>query len=166
VTASAQARRLLKDQPLWKAARSVLFFAPLPEEVDIWPLLAEALSGGKKVGLPRFVAETRAYEACQIHDPGVDLQTGHFGIREPRFGCARLPSNRLDLILVPGLAFDVQGRRLGRGKGYYDRLLKELHGTTCGVAFDQQIVDEIPTAVHDVRLDRLLTPTRWIEPGK
>ncbi len=166
VTASAQARALLREQVLWKSAQSVLLFAPLPEELDIWPLLTEALSAGKRVALPRFVAETRTYEARQIQDPSLDLQTGHFGIREPRGDCARLPSNRLDLILVPGLAFDLHGCRLGRGKGYYDRLLKELSGTTCGIAFDQQIVEEIPTAPHDVRLDRLLTPTRWIEPGR
>jgi 5-formyltetrahydrofolate cyclo-ligase len=67
------------------------------------------------------------------------------------------------LILVPGVAFDLHGGRLGRGKGYYDRLLKELRGTTCGVAFDQQVVEAIPVEPHDVRLDHVLTPTRWIE---
>jgi 5-formyltetrahydrofolate cyclo-ligase len=69
----------------------------------------------------------------------------------------------LDLILVPGVAFDLQGRRLGRGKGYYDQLLGALHGTRCGVAFDQQVVDEIPMAPHDMTLHCILTPTRWVE---
>ncbi len=95
--------------------------------------------------------------------PGTDLQVGHFGIREPRSPCAPLPLTRLDLILVPGVAFDLHGRRLGRGKGYYDQLLKGLQGTTCGVALDQQIVAEVPAEPHDVRLKCLLTPTRWIE---
>ena len=133
-----------RRKPVWQTAQRVLFFAPLPEELDVWPLLSEALAGGKSVALPRFVAETKSYEACAIQDPERDLQVGHFGIREPKRACARLPSNRLDLILVPGVAFDLQGRRLGRGKGYYDRLLKDLRGRTCGVAFDQQIVAEIP----------------------
>jgi 5-formyltetrahydrofolate cyclo-ligase len=91
------------------------------------------------------------------------LQLGHFGIREPETRCARLTSGKLDLILVPGVAFDLRGGRLGRGKGYYDRLLRELRGTTCGVAFEEQIVGEIPVEPHDVRLKFLLTPTRWIQ---
>ncbi len=166
VSASTQACALLETQPQWGAAQWVMLFAPLPGELDIWPLLTAALSAAKKVALPRFVAETKTYEARQILDPKLDLQVGHFGIREPRSHCAPLPSIRLDLILVPGVAFDSQGRRLGRGRGYYDQLLKGLRGTTCGVAFDQQIVDEIPVEPHDVRLDCLLTPTRWIEAGR
>ena len=161
--ASAQARALLAAQALWKTAQWVLFFAPLPGELDVWPLLSEALSAAKRVALPRFVAETRTYEPCQILDPGLDLQVGQFGIREPRRHCAPLRSTRLDLILVPGVAFDVHGHRLGRGKGYYDQLLRGLGGTTCGVAFDQQIVGEIPVEPHDVRVNCVLTPTRWIQ---
>ena len=103
--ASAQARALLAAQALWKTAQWVLFFAPLPGELDIWPLLSEALSAAKRVALPRFVSETRNYEPCQILDPSVDLQVGHFGIREPSRRCLPLRSPRVDLILVPGLAF-------------------------------------------------------------
>jgi 5-formyltetrahydrofolate cyclo-ligase len=68
------------------------------------------------------------------------------------------------LVLVPGVAFDSHGRRLGRGKGFYDQLLAFVRGTKCGVAFDEQIVPEIPIEPHDVRLNCILTPTRWIEP--
>jgi 5-formyltetrahydrofolate cyclo-ligase len=60
------------------------------------------------------------------------------------------------------VAFDLHGHRLGRGKGYYDRLLTAVRGTACGVAFDQQLVPEIPIGPHDVRMNCLLTPTRWI----
>jgi 5-formyltetrahydrofolate cyclo-ligase len=142
-----------------------MLFAPLPGELDIWPLLTVALAAAKKVALPRFVAETKTYEARQILDPKLDLQVGHFGIREPRNHCAPLPSLSLDLILVPGVAFDSHGRRLGRGKGYYDQLLGTLHGTTCGVAFDEQMVEVIPVESHDVHLNRVLTPSRWVEVG-
>jgi 5-formyltetrahydrofolate cyclo-ligase len=166
VAGSTQACALLETQAQWRTAQWVLFFAPLPEELDIWPLLTVALSAAKKVALPLFVAETRTYEVRQILDPKLDLQVGHFGIREPRSHCAPLPSLRLDLILVPGVAFDSHGRRLGRGKGYYDQLLKGLRGMTCGVAFDQQIVAEIPVEPHDVRLDCILTPTRWIKANR
>jgi 5-formyltetrahydrofolate cyclo-ligase len=162
--ASAGARAVLAAQALWKTAQAILFFAPLPEELDVWPLLIEALSAGKQVALPRFVAETRTYETCLIVDPNTDLKLGHFGIREPASRCARLVSNRLDLILVPGVAFDLQCHRLGRGRGYYDQLLGLMSGTTCGAAFENQILNHVPVEPHDVRLNCLLTPTRWIEP--
>ena len=109
------------------------------------------------------MAATQRYEAAEVLDPTTDLELGHFGIREPRSQCARFSSDWLDLILAPGIAFDPQGRRLGRGKGYYDQLLGALRGTRCGVAFDQQIVDEIPMAPHDMTLHCILTPTRWVE---
>lgn len=160
---AAQARARLAAQPRWQAAQWVLFFAPLPQELDVWPLLLEALAAGKNVALPRFAAATQAYEICGIQDAAADLIVGRFGIREPGPRCARLAARRLDLILVPGIAFDVRGARLGRGKGYYDRLLKEWPGTTCGVGFDLQLRNEIPCEPHDARLDCLLTPTRWIE---
>jgi 5-formyltetrahydrofolate cyclo-ligase len=162
--AAAQAGALLRDQPVWRQARSVLLFAPLPDELDVWPLLAAALSGRKTVALPRFDPETNGYVACQVQNLVSDVKIGHFGIREPGGHCPQIALNRLDFILVPGVAFDLQGRRLGRGKGFFDRLLAAARGTTCGVAFDEQIVREIPVAPHDVRVNRILTPTRWIEP--
>jgi len=163
VVAAGQARSRLKERPLWKSAQSILFFAPLPEELDVWPLLIDALSLGKTVALPRFVTKTKSYVACQVRNPERDLRSGQFGIREPGDHCSNLSLNRLDLVLVPGVAFDLIGRRLGRGKGFYDRLLAAVSGTTCGVAFDQQIVREIPVAPHDVAVNCILTPTRWIE---
>jgi len=160
--ASSQARSRLDQQKLWQQARSILFFAPLPRELDIWPLLETALSEGKTVGLPRFNPAVKLYGASRILHPTRDVQIGNFGIREPGPDCGELPT-QLDIILVPGMAFDLHGRRLGRGKGFYDRLLAEVRGTTCGVAFDEQIVDEVPVEPHDVHLDYILTPTRWIE---
>lgn len=160
---SAQARTLLEAQQVWQKAQSILFFAPMAEELDVWSLVVAAVTAGKLVGLPRFEAHHRCYVACQVQDLARDVQTGYYGIREPTQECAQLNVNRLDLILVPGVAFDLHGRRLGRGKGYYDQLLAVLHGKTCGVAFDEQIVDEVPVEPHDVHLNCILTPTRWIE---
>jgi len=162
--ASAQACSLLKQQKHWKQARAVLFYAPLINELDIWPLLNEALIAGKTVALPRFNAEKGRYAACQIHEPALDLRKGNFGVQEPAEHCPPIPIYRLDFILVPGVAFDLDGRRLGRGKGFYDLLLAAVRGTTCGVTFDEQIVREVPVEPHDIRLNCILTPTRWIEP--
>ena len=160
--ASAKARAILESQAIWKSAGSVLFYAPLPEELDVWPLVEEALTAGKLVALPRFTANTQRYTTCGISDLDSEVLSGQFGIREPAAHCHEVPLNRLDLILVPGVAFDALGHRLGRGKGYYDRLLSVATGTRCGVAFDEQIVSEVPLAPHDVHLNCILTPTRWI----
>jgi 5-formyltetrahydrofolate cyclo-ligase len=160
-TDSLQACARLEQQPVWQKAKSILFYAPLPEELDIWQLLLDALAAGKTVLLPRFSPEQNAYIACHIKDAAQDIRTGQFGIREPGDACAKISLNRLDLILVPGIAFDLDGCRLGRGRGFYDQLLAVTHGPTCGVAFDQQIVSRIPVEPHDVRLSCILTPTRW-----
>lgn len=151
----------LEEQTLWREAKSVLFYAPLREEPDVWPLVTDAIAGGKMALLPRFDAEQKHYVVCQINDAVRDVWKGQFGVREPMESCAKISLNRLDLILVPGIAFDLDGRRLGRGMGFYDRLLAVLHGPTCGVAFDQQIVRQIPVEPHDMRLSCILTPTRW-----
>ena len=159
---SERARGRLQAQPVWQRARSVLFFAPLAEEVDLWPLLAEALADRKAVGLPRFSPEEGRYIACQIRDLAQDIVTGRYEIREPAKECPVLPF-KLDLLLVPGVAFDLHGRRLGRGQGFYDQLLAMMSGVTCGVAFDEQIIGTVPVEPHDVHLNCILTPTRWVE---
>jgi len=161
-TASRDACDRLRKQRVWQEAESVLFYAPLATELDIWSLLGEALTLKKVVALPRFSKETGGYVACQVQNPLQDIAAGPFGIREPVGSCRELPL-KLDLILVPGVAFDCHGRRLGRGKGYYDRLLAAVDGTTCGVAFDEQVVSEVPVEPHDVLLSCILTPTRWLQ---
>lgn len=153
----------LIEQPAWKNARSVLLFVPLPDEPNVRPLLHAALDSGKLMALPRFNATTGGYEAAVVRDLEKDFTEGQFGILEPGPACEPADLKRLDLILVPGVAFDWQGHRLGRGKGFYDRLLMAVSGTTCGVAFDQQMVAAIPVEPHDVRLNCILTPSHWLE---
>lgn len=159
--ASSQACARLEQQAVWRGAQAILFYAPLPDEPDVWRLMSNALARGKIVALPRYDEGQKCYAAHQIKDLGRDLHEGKFGIREPAEGSVKILLNRLDLILVPGIAFDLNGHRLGRGKGHYDRLLAVAHGLTCGVAFDQQMVSRIPVEPHDVRLSCILTPTRW-----
>ncbi len=135
----------------------------MPDEVDVWPLLEEALAGGKIITLPRFDSVSNDYIACRVQHPQNEIGPGQFGIREPRPGCPEIPLERLGLILVPGVAFDLRGGRLGRGRGFYDRLLPEIHGIKCGVAFDEQMVDAVPAGRLDVRMDFVLTPTRCVK---
>ena len=151
----------LRAQPIWSAAASVLLFVPTREEPDVWTLVTEALAGGKSVLLPRYSAGTDDYVGAVIRECPGDLQPGEFGILEPNPACPIFNLKQLDLALVPGIGFALNGARLGRGKGYYDRLLSGVPGWKCGVAFDGQVTDEIPVEPHDVRLNCILTPTRW-----
>jgi 5-formyltetrahydrofolate cyclo-ligase len=160
--ASEQACEQLHKQELWQQASSVLCFAPLKDEIDTLPLIRLALSERKVVALPQYDRNSLGYRACRIE--AVDrLVTGAFGVREPAWSGPNLLLNQLDLILVPGVAFDLSGRRLGRGKGFYDRLLARIQGTKCGVAFEEQIQARIPVEPHDVLLDCLVTPERWLD---
>jgi 5-formyltetrahydrofolate cyclo-ligase len=162
--ASDAACQRLKIQ--MQSAGMVLFFAPLPSEVNVWPLLEQALAAGRTAALPRFDSTCRSYTACRVENLAAEIVSGQFGIREPGAACPEISLERLDLILVPGVAFDLAGRRLGRGKGYYDRLLAKAAGLKCGVAFDEQIVDAVPAAAHDVKMDFILTPTRCVNCSK
>ena len=161
-SASAALCVRVRASPLWQTARAVLLFFPLPSEPDISLLLDDALASGKLLALPRFSAPTNAYEAVQVRDLARELVTGPFGVREPTADCPLAPMNRLDLALVPGLGFDARGHRLGRGKGHYDHLLAGFTGMKIGVAFDFQIVTEVPAEPHDIVLDAVVTPTRWV----
>ncbi len=160
--ASARALGLLTAQKAWQSAKTVAFFAPLPDELDLWPWIRLALGQGKTAALPCFDSKTTGYVYREVKVLEEDLVPGMYGIREPGAHCPDLELNRLDLILVPGVGFDSQGHRLGRGKGFYDRLLAGLHAIKCGVAFDEQLVSHIPTEPHDEQLTCILTPTRWI----
>jgi 5-formyltetrahydrofolate cyclo-ligase len=160
---TASARRLceiLVSQIIWAQATSVLCFAPLSDEPDITAVVEDALSAKKMVALPRFDSTSGVYSAAVITARS-QLVRGPFGALEPGPGCPLLPLNQLDLILVPGVAFDLAGRRLGRGKGFYDRLLAGVRGHKCGVAFEEQLVAQLSEEPHDVRVDSIVTPRRW-----
>jgi 5-formyltetrahydrofolate cyclo-ligase len=133
----------------------------LRQEIDITPLLSQALHDGKQVALLRFEPLSSRYLPASI-DRLDELLPGKFGILEPPPNAPTVSLNQLDLAFVPGIAFDRCGHRLGRGQGHYDQLLAEFRGVKCGVAFDAQIVEEIPVEAHDVLMDYVLTPTRWL----
>jgi 5-formyltetrahydrofolate cyclo-ligase len=151
---------VLRQQSEWQEARAVLGYVPLADEPDILALLEEAWRAQQTVALPRFDVLSQGYVACLVREAG-ELVPGRFGVREPGAHCPAISLNQLDLILVPGVAFDLSGHRLGRGKGFYDRLLAGVHGHKCGVAFTEQIVPAVPAESHDVLVNSILTPTRW-----
>lgn len=152
--------RIVRGHPLWREAESVMLFAPMPEELDIWPLAEEAWAKGRRVAFPKYAAERSGYLPAFASGPE-DLAPGRFGIQEP-IGPPSRGRQKLDLIFVPGLAFDFEGRRLGRGKGYYDRLLSTLEGIFCGVAMEFQLLSALPEEKHDRRMNWIATPDRWL----
>ncbi len=153
---------VLRGRPEWNRAKCVLLYYPLPDELDLRPVLREALAAGRVVALPRYQADRGEYEAAVIQDEGRDLRPGWAGIPEPGPSCPSVALKRLDLVLVPGLGFDRSGRRLGRGKGFYDRLLVSVHGIRCGVAGEWQVLGTVPAEPHDEPVDCILTPIRCI----
>ena len=152
--------RLLASRA-WQSATAVLLFAPLEDEPNIWPLVSAGLAAKKVVALPAFDASTGIYLSRRVLDLNRDVILGKFGIREPLNSCAELDLEEFDLILVPGVAFDRSGRRLGRGRGYYDQWLAMLPSQSklCGVAFAEQVVEQVPGDTRDVAMGILLTPS-------
>ena len=136
----------------------VFAYVPMKDEPDIFPLLEEILATGKQLVLPRFDIPTGTYHPVRINHVATDLQPGKYGILEPRVHDLQTEDLHPDLTLVPGLAFDRQGWRLGRGKGYYDRMLAGLGGIRCGVAFDFQHVESVPHETLDQKMDWIITP--------
>jgi 5-formyltetrahydrofolate cyclo-ligase len=161
--ASVQICNLLQASNLWQTKQSILLYSPLPDEPDVRPLIAAGLASGKRISLPCYDAERQVYAASVIEDLARDCVPGRYGIIEPAGNCQRVDLLQLDLVLVPGVSFDASGRRLGRGKGYYDRLLAQAGGIKCGVAFEWQVVSEVPAEPHDVCLNCILTPIRWLK---
>ncbi len=163
IAASGKAVALLRVRPEWQRAHSVMMYAPLADELDLWSLALETVAAGRLVAFPRFVVATGLYEAARVKDLEKELAPGFRGVREPEPDCPAVPLRRFDFVLVPGRGFDRSGGRLGRGKGIYDRLLADMDGLLCGVAMDWQVMSRIPTETHDRGVDHILTPTRWIE---
>ena len=133
----------------------VMAYYPLPDEVDIRPLLDELVAAGKTVLLPKVTGDT-TMELCR-YTGQQHLREGAFHIMEP-VGETYTDHTQIDVILVPGLAFDAARRRLGRGRGYYDRFLSEYRWTASvfGVCFDFQKVAEVPTDEHDIPVDEVI----------
>ncbi|MFQ5881627.1 MAG: 5-formyltetrahydrofolate cyclo-ligase [Candidatus Methylomirabilales bacterium] len=156
---------------LWKLdvfvqARRVLFYAARGSEVETLPLIERWIQGGRKPILPRVEGEAMAL--VEVEDL-TDLVPGYRGLLEPRPDRGReVHWEKVEVALVPGLAFDLQGNRLGQGGGHYDRALARTGARSLkiGLAFDFQVVERLPADAHDVPVDLIVTETRAIEAAK
>lgn len=155
--------------PEYQSAQTVMYYLDVRSEVRTRHSLTDALSEGKRIVVPYCV--DGFLELFHLTDMA-DLEVGMYKILEPKEELRSVASKRvqpeeLDLVMVPGVAFDARGARMGHGKGYYDKLLEHVRADAplVALAFECQLFPEIPVAAHDVFMDKIITEERII-PGK
>ena len=148
----------------FKEAATVLFYVSYDNEVYTHDMIKECLTNKKIVIVPISDKENRCLILSKL-EKWEDLEIGSYGILEPKNDKIKEVSiDEIDLIIVPGVGFDEKGHRMGHGKGYYDKLLKEINNAIfVGLAFECQVVDMIPTEEHDISMDFIVTEKRVIE---
>ncbi|HLC51885.1 MAG TPA: 5-formyltetrahydrofolate cyclo-ligase [Candidatus Nanoarchaeia archaeon] len=152
---SQQVSRKLVENQLFGQASVIFFYAAINNEVNLSYAVEKALQAGKRVVFPRVVNDClRLYSVFNSKN---DLEPGYAKILEPKTSLPEIQLSELDLILVPGIAFDKNGNRVGYGKGHFDRFLEHLTKTKIGIAYDFQVVDFIPAESHDIIMDYILT---------
>ncbi|MEX0803077.1 MAG: 5-formyltetrahydrofolate cyclo-ligase [Candidatus Binatia bacterium] len=156
-----QARVL--ESSFYRRAQAVAFYSSVQNEVSTDDIADHALRVGKKVFYPRFSPNQALFVLIQS---AAELSPGTLGIREPSGETLLADHGDLDLlVLVPGLAFDIHGNRLGRGMGWYDRVLRSLgpRTTPVGLAYEFQMVDRVPTEPWDEKVKYIFTENRLID---
>jgi len=163
--ASAAIAERLTNSKEWSTARAVAAFVGMGLEVDTLPIIECAQRQGKRLLLPRCLSST-TLEFAEYPQSDV-LENGRFGIPEPMAVRPAESLRGIDLVLVPGLAFDCFGGRLGKGAGYYDRALapldKQARPALLGLGFALQITKRVPMTTLDVYLDAVVTESAWIK---
>jgi 5-formyltetrahydrofolate cyclo-ligase len=151
--------------PGWAEAATVLLYvSAFPEEIRTAPFLSMAYRSGKRVILPRVDRPEWRLRLHAVADPERDLAPGVLGILEPHAALSEVAPGSVDWALVPGVAFDERGYRLGRGAGHYDRLLPQMRpDCVCwALCLSCQLVPRLPVEAHDIPLDGVASPDRTI----
>jgi 5-formyltetrahydrofolate cyclo-ligase len=158
---SIAACRLLLAQPEYTRSEILMIFLSTPQEVDTSQIALQAWNDRKRVLVPRVNWDQRRMMPVEIRSLTTDVREGPLGLREP-VGGLPIPLAEIELVIVPGLGFDEQGNRLGRGRGFYDRFLsrKEFGGVSCGLGFESQVVQSVPTTKLDMSVHMLVTDQR------
>ncbi|MDZ7379089.1 MAG: 5-formyltetrahydrofolate cyclo-ligase [candidate division KSB1 bacterium] len=149
--------------PAFCVRQTIMVYLALPQEVQTLSIIACARRLHKRIAVPAVRGDSLV--ALELPDDPAHLRCGRFGILEPDGGEQdAIPPEEIGYILVPGVAFDYRGGRLGFGKGYYDRFLRQLPTTTyrCGLAFAMQVVPRVPQAPHDIRVHGIATEQGFI----
>jgi 5-formyltetrahydrofolate cyclo-ligase len=155
---------VLLELPELQGAATILAYAALPNELDPMPAIWRLRKRGVRIAYPRI--EAPGVLGMHYVDHEMELVPGPFGLAQPGEHAPRVRHELIDAVIIPGVAFDEQGTRLGYGGGYYDRLLPMMRPgcVRIGIAFDEQILAHIPAEEHDECVDVLVTPARIIRP--
>ena len=146
--------------PEFENAKIVMFYVSTSYEVNTQFMIDEAISLDKKIAVPVTLSREKGLIPSLLSDPERELTLGCYGILEPKPACIKEVSiDEIDLVIVPGLAFDKRGNRIGHGSGYYDRFLKKVPSKVplIGLAFDFQILENISPCSHDIPVTKLVT---------
>lgn len=149
----------LEERPEWGSARWVAGFVAIRGEIPVAAALDAARARGARVVLPRVAAEGLRFLVAEADTP---LVRSRFGVPEPPEDAPEVAVEAIELWLVPGVAFDPTGARLGYGKGFYDRVLGRRRGPALGVAWAEQVVERVPTDPWDQPVDAVLTDRGWV----
>lgn len=146
--------------PEFRAASTILFFASFRSEVETEAMIRRALAEGKRVVLPKIKGKDLVL--LEIKDFDRDIAPGAWDIPEPYYG-RPATIGEVDFVVTPGAVFDEQGNRLGYGAGFYDKMLSSYTGMTAALAFELQIVPQVPVLAHDIPVKKIVTEKRVIE---
>lgn len=151
--------KLFRDKD-FQAAKTIMFYVSKNYEVNTWSMIQDAIGLGKKVVIPATDTKEKKLIVSEIKDLSTQLYKGAFGIYEPKKEyIGTMAVNNIDIIIIPGIAFDKEGNRIGHGGGYFDRFLKTVPRNilTIGLAFKCQILKSIETLPWDIPVARLIT---------
>jgi 5-formyltetrahydrofolate cyclo-ligase len=161
---SLEIRKQLFSMPEFQKARKILFYVSFGSEVETLQTIREAIKMGKVVAVPSTDKKKHTMVASQVVDLDKELEEGSYGIPEPKKEFIReLPVEGFDMVVVPAVAFDKGGYRIGYGGGYYDRFLLKTNALKVGLAFDFQVVDSLPREEHDLPVDKIVTENHILE---
>lgn len=162
---SKNVKKLLSESPIYKKASIVMAYFPIKGEVDLLELFRKDL-GVKRFCFPVIDITTKRIRPFEVKDIDGDFVSGPYGIKQPDLTRLKeIDINKIDLVIVPGIAFDYQRHRLGRGAGYYDRFLSNIKppAAKAGVAFNTQILKDLPIhSTHDQIMDLVVSEDRVI----
>ena len=164
-TRSIAACQQLMSTREFKSAQMIMIFMSMPSEVETSTLAVKAWQEGKSIAVPRVDWDGKRMEPVEIrsldvgmHTTGPRLGSGSGGMKEPVTGTA-VPLGLIDMVVIPGMAFDRRGFRVGRGRGFYDRFLaqQDFQGVRCALCFHEQLQEDLPSEPHDVPMDLVVT---------
>lgn len=148
----------LINSPLYKKAENIFVFVSYSSEVDTHRFIEYALTDNKCISVPRVISKEAGMRIYKISSMD-ELESGHYGILEPKADCKEFYGDDLDLIIMPGAVFSPDGSRIGYGGGFYDRFLDGLEKQvpTLAIAYDFQVLPSIPTEEFDMKVQNIIT---------